>query len=1023
MKVYQSPLSKELNEGGIKRVCEAYQKYLPEFGVKFVDDDTTADLIASHAGSYPKPTVLHCHGLYWTSDYPDANRWEWAMNAAIISAIRYSKEVTVPSSWVAETFQRDMRFTPHIIPHGIEWQEWQHKEPNEGYILWNKNRIGDVCDPNILGKLADKFQDETFVTTYAPQNMHNTIASGKKDLTEMWQNIKITDILPHNQMKIMLQRAGVYLSTTKETFGIGVLEAMAAGVPVLGWRYGGNNQLITHGVNGYLAEPNNLDDLFEGLNYCLKYRKLLGGNGQELAKNWTWLNACQMVYDVYKRALEPEDHSVSVVIPVYNKSIEQVKRTIDSCVNQTLKPKEIIVINDGSGLQYKIVDLVLSYPELPEIAFLNQNNQGVAHARNNGIARTSSTYICCLDSDDWIEPDYLERCVNEIKQDRSLGIVYTGLRWHNPDGETGISQWPNGFDYDLQIARKNQVPTCCVFRREAWERIGGYKQRYAPLGAGSEDAAFWTMFGAIGYGAKQITKKPLFNYSTGQGLVHGNPDYSEVDWLQMYPWVKDRKHPFASLAKPKSFSHSVRQYDEPIISIIIPVGPGHESEVCNALDSIEMQHYRKWEVIVVWDGCDSRKDEVVLPSGTKGFTHCFTEQQNKIHKAYPYVKFRSIGTDFTRGAGWSRNFGVSFARADLIFFLDADDVLSHPNTLDIMLEAWQNEHKIIYSDYLVKASWGSKEEALEKLDNPVRLKGYLQKTKQSIISYQAGDYDCGLAQLQPKLSNNSVMPYYIWCLVSCLMPKKWFNEIGGFDENLETWEDVELFWRMAKLGYCFHRVPQELILYNADSGTRRENSIPRDDDGRQKHKNLIKYITDKHKDLEIMACGCQDDKKAKMTEQDVKMNSNDFVTIEFWPKGMGRGQAYGKHLKSPTGQRIGNNKLIDYGGYSRKAGDRFEVHTLDQQAKPDVFVLAPAIVEVPKEKIITPEPVVLVGTGSPDDNNTQELKFVDYQKMSIKALKGIISYANFDELKDILHQEKEGKKRKSIIAAIQKKFK
>ncbi len=1012
MKVYQSPPTKELNEGGIKRVCEAYQKYLPEFGIQFVNDDAEADLISSHAGSYSKPTVLHCHGLYWTSDYPDANRWEWAMNAAVISAIRYSKEVTVPSAWVAETFQRDMRFTPNIIPHGIEWQDWQHKEQNEGYILWNKNRIGDVCDPNILGKLADRFQDETFVTTYAPQNMHNTIASGKKDTTEMWHNIKITDILPHNQMKLMVQRAGVYLSTTKETFGLGVLEAMAAGVPVLGWRYGGNTQLIEHGVNGYLAEPNNLDDLFEGLNYCLQYRKLLGANGQELAKNWTWLNACQMVYNVYTKALEPEDHSVSVVIPVYNKTIEQVERAVESCLNQTLKPKEIIVIDDGSDTDYETLQSFGSQNYYP-VTVIKQHNQGVAHARNNGIAQTTSTYICCLDSDDWIEPDYLKRCVNEIKQDRSLGIVFTGLRWHNPDGETGISQWPNGFDYDAQIARKNQIPTCCVFRREAWERIGGYKQRYAPLGAGSEDAAFWTMFGAIGYGARQITKKPLFNYSTGQGLVHGNPEYNEVDWLQMYPWTRDIKHPFASLAKPKDFSHPVRQYDEPIISIIIPVGTGHEKEVCNALDSIEMQHYRKWEVIVIWD-FDLQDNEII----------------NQIQLSYPYVRFRGIGA--SSGAGWSRNFGVNFARADLIFFLDADDVLSSPHTLDIMLESWQNEHKIIYSDYLVKASWGSKEEALNKLDDPTRLKGYLPKTKQSIISYQAGDYDCNVAQSQPKLSNNSNMPYYIWCLVSCLMPKKWFNEAGGFDESLDTWEDVELFWRMAKLGYCFHRVSQELILYNADSGNRREESIPKDHFGRQNHKNLIKYITDKHKDLEIMACGCQDDKKAITAEQDTKMKDNDFVRIEFWPKGVERGQSYGKHLKSPSGQRIGNNKLIDYGGYSRRAGDKFDVHIADQKARPDMFQLATVEIEVPKEEIITPEPVAIATA-----NDTQEIDIVTdhkwddtviqklYGKHSAKKLKGMILNYDENELEDleyILEWEQNGKNRKSIIEAIQKRI-
>ena len=153
-------------------------------------------------------------------------------------------------------------------------------------------------------KLAIGFPDVKFVTTLT--------------MPEAPENVEAVGLIPHAGMKRMVQRAAVYLSTTKETFGIGTLEAMAAGVPVLGFAQGGNLNLIEHSVNGYLAEPNNYEDLAEGLVYCLKHRKVLGRNGQEMAKRWTWEAACEKVAEVYRLAMVEEDPTVAIIIPSYN---------------------------------------------------------------------------------------------------------------------------------------------------------------------------------------------------------------------------------------------------------------------------------------------------------------------------------------------------------------------------------------------------------------------------------------------------------------------------------------------------------------------------------------------------------------------------------------------------------------------------------------------------------------------------------------------------------------------------------
>jgi hypothetical protein len=281
------------SEGGIRRVVEAYTKHLPHFGVDVVDNTATSyDLIAAHAGmAGGDMDVSHLHGLYWTADY-DASDGEYKTNARVIDSLRKAKQVTVPSRWVAYNIARDMRFRPHVVPHGIDWKNWQHQEENQGFILYNKNRVGDVCHPGQMQELAVKFPKLQFVSTFSVPNVGTP------------SNVKIIGLLPHESMKKVIQRCGVYLSVTKETFAIGVLEAMAAGKPVLGWNYGGNSDLVKHGINGYLAEPGDMNDLAEGLWYTLENAQTLGENGREIAHEYTWERAVKQVTDIYRLASE-----------------------------------------------------------------------------------------------------------------------------------------------------------------------------------------------------------------------------------------------------------------------------------------------------------------------------------------------------------------------------------------------------------------------------------------------------------------------------------------------------------------------------------------------------------------------------------------------------------------------------------------------------------------------------------------------------------------------------------------------
>jgi glycosyltransferase involved in cell wall biosynthesis len=921
-KVKMAPCIEDFDteESGIKRVVEAYTKYLPEFGFEVLPKKATEfDVSVTHAGSFVGADVCMLHGLYWTADYHAAS-WEWHVNKNVIDSMKHAKEVTVPSAWVQEVIQRDMRFSPTIIPHGIDADEWRHDKPNAGYVLWNKNRDADVCSPEPMAILAHKFQDINFVSTFAPKGAPS--------------NIKVTGLMPHDKMKDSIQRAGVYLSTTKETFGIGVLEAMAAGIPVLGFKYGGNVDLIRHGVTGYLAKPGNYDDLAAGLSYCMQHRSTLGVNAMEIVKEYTWKNACEIVADVLSRAMVDKEPSVGVVVPAFNKETH-LERAVESVIAQERKIDKIVIVNDGSSDNTKQIADTLA-EKYPIVQAVHQDNSGVAVARNRGAQECGDVkYISFLDADDRMEPEFIDVCVNALEEDRSLHVAYTRLKWVMPDGTQGESKWPDEWNFDDQLRRKNQIPTCNVIRKSTFDRLGGYKSKYCPTGAGSEDAELWTRFGVYGYKGKLVDTRYLFEYSFKSGHT-AQEGYSETDWLIYHPWAHDGKHPFASCASTGRMpSHPVRQYDQPVVSVIIPVGNDHKRFVRDALDSVEGQSYRSWEIIIVWDNDDNTDD---------------------IETTYPYVKI--VRPDKSGvGAGAARNAGAREARGEFLLFLDADDWL-YPNAIENILGAWEKKQEIVYTDYVGKAT--VEEEYAASLGE--RLLHYKEDTGEAVIMFNALDFDCKKAIKEPR----DISRPYIWNLITSLVPKVWHDEIGGFDEVMPSWEDWDYWIRMAKSGKCFTRLPEPLVVYRFYTGSRR-------DAGMKHAENLVKYLLEKYKDTNMSGCGCSGKSSPSSTQvlQRGAQSANQLPDSDF---------VLAKYMSDNKGQHlvVGHGTGRRYG--YRAGGEIFYVSRVDIDTASHLFAPVdrkPSVSEESSpEDLSPPSNISTMPVASPELIKSDDLSMV-----------------------------------------------
>lgn len=97
---------------------------------------------------------------------------------------------------------------------------------------------------------------------------------------------------------------------------------------------------------------------------------------------------------------------ISVIVPVYN-----AEKTIEKCVNSilsgTYKEIEVVIVNDGSTDNTEL--LLSNYAQRDSrVRVINQENTGVAGARNMGLRNATGKYIAWCDADDWVEPDWLE---------------------------------------------------------------------------------------------------------------------------------------------------------------------------------------------------------------------------------------------------------------------------------------------------------------------------------------------------------------------------------------------------------------------------------------------------------------------------------------------------------------------------------------------------------------------------------------------------------------------------------------
>lgn len=290
MKLYLLPEFKkpDIGDGGIRRVVEAQHKYLPEHGIDIVNTEREADVVAYHAMEYQqtnKPMVSHNHGLYWR-EY-NWGKFAPVINKACMSTAKTADIVTAPSEWVARILRYELWIDPIVIGHGIDLSDWPYDPRPNGSVLWNKARIDVISNPVAVEFLSQRLMDVQFVTTF--------------DVRErVTPNVRVVGRVPYEAGQELVMECGIYLATTRETFGIGTLEAMAAGKPILGWSWGATKDIVQHKVHGWLSEPEDWEGLLEGFHWIQRHYDEVSARARNLIETkYQWKDVMKQYVDVY----------------------------------------------------------------------------------------------------------------------------------------------------------------------------------------------------------------------------------------------------------------------------------------------------------------------------------------------------------------------------------------------------------------------------------------------------------------------------------------------------------------------------------------------------------------------------------------------------------------------------------------------------------------------------------------------------------------------------------------------------
>jgi glycosyltransferase involved in cell wall biosynthesis len=361
----------------------------------------------------------------------------------------------------------------------------------------------------------------------------------------------------------MRQAWAIVVPSLWENFPNTCLEAMELGQVVLASRAGGQVEMIeTDGGNGFLFDWNQAGDFERQLRVVLALsegkRTAIGQCAQAriraLCAPESILSQRVCHYETVRARHAPrrffpivnpgptgrtapglhveaetlavsdeQPGLLSVVIPYYNLG-DYLDETLDSILATTYTPYEVLIVNDGSTEPASLRVLQeIDKRGLAQVRILHTENQGLASARNTGVAAARGEFVTFVDGDDLVEPGFFTRAIAVLQRYPNVAFVYSWVRYFGESTDIWPT-WNAEFPY---LLGHNMLSAFAVVRRSAFLRWARNKPE---LEYSLEDFEGWLALlqaGGIGVSLPHL----LVRYRVRAGSMYRGANWKQLLYL------------------------------------------------------------------------------------------------------------------------------------------------------------------------------------------------------------------------------------------------------------------------------------------------------------------------------------------------------------------------------------------------------------------------------------------------------------------------------------------------------------
>ncbi|HVU33137.1 MAG TPA: FkbM family methyltransferase [Opitutaceae bacterium] len=504
-------------------------------------------------------------------------------------------------------------------------------------------------------------------------------------------------------------------------------------------------------------------------------------------------------------SLRHQGPTVSVITPCYRQA-EFLGEAVDSVVQQTFTDWELIIVNDGSPDETSRVarELIARHPDR-RIRLIEQENRGLAGARNAGIQVAAGKYILPLDADDKIHPEMLAKTVGLLEANPGIGIAYTDYVYF---GHQTQRLFTTEYNFKTLCTAFNQFTCTSLYRREAWLAVGGYNPNMV---SGYEDWDFWIGCGDHGFVGRRIPEVLFYYRTKARSMVSDAKDrhaalFSRIvlNHPHLYPpeTVRQATEILAGsgLLSPTRPAPGTSQH-RALVSICIPTYNGEEF-LAEAVTSAARQTYPAIEIVISDDGSNDR---------TVAIAESILTSSSRPWRIVRHQRHGLVGN-------WRRC--ISEARGKYIKFLFQDDVLEPECVAELVAVAERDpEIGLVFSPRKIERRGGANGSAV--LDAAFRDAVDVHQAWARLDAVQPG------AQLlqDPNLLENPINK--VGEPTTVLLVKSAIETVGGFDSELKQLVDVEMWLRIMtryKVGFvdrvlsCFRLHEKQTTQANLKAG-------------------------------------------------------------------------------------------------------------------------------------------------------------------------------------------------------------